>query len=343
MPQSEVNTLTSWSTQEGYLVKYAEPCCLPIFGNPVKWPSTIHLNAGVNYIPVHSLTSIKLSELFGADTSKIILLIDIYTLQVYNPGFGHFNTLKYLAPGIGYIAFLSQSIDIAYPKTATLVSQQILNENREPYLFTNGTLWNNLVNTRSMHIISIEKSALSNVNSGDYIGAFLSNGICVGMAEYKGGDRMILTVFGDDKYTIEKEGMDNDEKINFKLYRNYSGEVINLSATYDLNAPEHDGLFLNYGFSRIISLTQPLTSFGNISTEKIVIFPNPSSDLFTIRSKNAFDNISLVNLYGQTIFRDHTANSGEYILDATQYPKGIYFIAVKSINGNVTNHRIVIQ
>ena len=163
------------------------------------------------------------------------------------------------------------------------------------------------------------------------------------MAEYNGGDRMLLSVFGDDQYTTEKDGLDYGDKINLKLYSINTGEVINLYATYDLTAPEHDGLFVDFGFSRINSFAKVLTSFGDPLAEKVVVFPNPSSGLFTIRSKNAFDNVSLSNLYGQTIFTKRVTNSGEYLLDATQYPKGIYFITVKLTTGNVTNHRIIIQ
>jgi len=343
LPDEDFNTLIWWDPSEGYNVKYAQSCCLSIYGTQVNWPSTIQLNAGVNYIPVHSLTPIKLNELFGADTSKIILLIDIYTLQVYNPGFEQFNTLKYLEPGLGYIAYMSEPMELIYPEPTTLLTPEYLTEAREPYHVNNATTWNNLVSTGSMHYISVENTALSDIQTGDFLGAFLSDGICVGMAEYTGGNRLLLPIFGDDLYTTEKDGMDNNEDIIFKLYRHQSGEVKNLSATYDLTAPEKDGLYEKYGFSRIILLKEIKTGLGNLSKEKIDIFPNPSFGIFTIQSDNTIENVSLLNLCGETVFTERDLDSGEYLLDATQYPEGIYFIAIKTSTGKITNHKIVLQ
>jgi len=343
LPDEDFNTLISWDPSEGYNVKYAQSCCLSIYGTQVNWPSKIHLNEGVNYIPVHSLTPIKLQDLFGADTSKIILLIDIYTLQVYNPGFEQFNTLKYLEPGLGYIAYMSQPLDIIYPQPTTLLNPEFLTGEREPYHISNATTWNNLVSTGSMHYISIENSALLDINSGDYLGAFLIDGTCVGMAEYTGGKRLLLPVFGDDLYTTVKDGIGINENIIFKLYRHNTGEVINLSATYDLTAPENDGLYVKYGFSRIILFKEIIIGVGNLPEEKIAIFPNPSFGLFTIQSDITLDNISLLNLFGETVFSERDLNSGEYLLNATQYPEGIYFISVKTSTGKVTNHKIILQ
>lgn len=341
-PEQGVNTLYNWNPATAYKVKYAQPCCLPLFGNPVTLPSTIYLNVGVNYLPVHTTTPIAIAELFGADTVKIISVVDIYSLQVYNPGFGNLNTLQFLEPGVGYLVYMLQSANITFPiSTKTLSASEI--PKRYPYRVTNHTPWNEVNNTGSFHLISVEKSGLSNLEEGDFIGAFSSNGICAGMVELSDSERLILPVFGDDPYTPDKEGMEENEYLSFKLYRNSTGEESDLIAVYDPSMPNHDGWFVNYGLSKIIALNTGATSVGDICAENVAIFPNPAHDLLTVVCSSGLRSIKLQNMISQIVYTADTEGSLRCQIDVSKYPEGVYFITVECETGLITTRRVVIH
>lgn len=341
--EQSINTLISWSTEVGYKVKYEQACCLPLFGSPVTWPSTVHLDAGINYIPVHSRNPVKLTDVFGADTNMIILLIDIYSMQVFSPSFGEFNTLEYLEPGIGYMAYVSDSINITYPIPTKNMATNIYFAKREPFQVRNQTIWNDVINTGSMHFISIDKTALSDLDYGDYIGAFTSNGRCSGMVEYIGNAKTIIPVFGDDPSTTEKDGMSENEFISIRLYSHSSGIESDLSVIYDPAFPDDKGIYVNFGLSGILRITTGTASENNLKSEKLLIFPNPAKDYLIIQSDAGICDIKLSNFYGQDLFTERVENSNECFLNLANYGKGVYFIEVKTNKGWVTNQRILIQ
>jgi len=342
-PEQNVNTMISWTPVIGYKVKYAQPCCLPIFGNQVTWPSLVHLNVGVNYIPVHSPTPVDLREVFGADTAKVILLVDIYTVQVYNPGFGIFNTLEYLEPGIGYLAYMAQSTNITYPTPTKSNAASALTTGRKPFSIQNRSPWNDISNTGFMHMISFEKHALQGTAPGDFIGAFDMNGTCMGMAEVTGGEKLILPVFGDDPYTPDKEGLDEGEYISYKLFRNSTGEIMDIRVVYDASFPNSDGLYATYGLSGIIKSAIGTTSVDNPESERITVFPSPANDQLYIRTGSGLQQVRLINHIGQSVAVEKPENAQEYLFDVSNYPRGVYIIEVKTGSGMLSTHRVILQ
>jgi len=78
------------------------------------------------------------------------------------------------------------------------------------------TNWNSVIRTGSQHIISI---SAANLDAGDVVGIFATDGTCTGMAQYNGVDEMLpLVVYGNDMTTTVKEGMIQDELMTFKIF-----------------------------------------------------------------------------------------------------------------------------
>jgi photosystem II stability/assembly factor-like uncharacterized protein len=86
----------------------------------------------------------------------------------------------------------------------------------------------------------------------------------------------------------------------------------------------------------------PLTNQQNISESKnslIKIYPNPSSDVITIQSKQPVDRITIVNQQGMALIK----RDGESIqsIDVSNLSQGIYFIRIEQ-DGQIRTKKIII-
>jgi PKD repeat protein len=88
-------------------------------------------------------------------------------------------------------------------------------------------------------------------------------------------------------------------------------------------------------------------SMTNIVTPShIVLFPNPAKEQVTVRY-NELPTDAVVELYdltGRTIAA-YTVNNqkGDLVVPTSSYPKGIYLVVVRSANGLISQHKLVIE
>ncbi|GAB4289171.1 MAG: hypothetical protein Kow0068_14780 [Marinilabiliales bacterium] len=84
--------------------------------------------------------------------------------------------------------------------------------------------------------------------------------------------------------------------------------------------------------------------YSNINTnsfnnKQITVFPNPSSKEINIICKN-MQEIELINENGQLI-EQYNVNSDKFVINVANRNKGIYFVKVETINGNVIEKIVV--
>jgi len=341
-PDQNVNTLGVWNAHAGYKVKYLAPCCLPLFGQAVPLPSTIHLNVGVNYLPVHTKVAVKLTEVFGADTNRIISVVDIGTLQIYSPSFGGLNTLVWLEPGVGYLAYMMQSANITYPANLKSSAPAGL-PNREPFRGAHVAPWNEVINTGSYHLIAFENAALKDIETGDVIGVFNQHGLCAGFGTKTETDRLLIPVFGDDPYTQDIDGMAELEMLTFRLYRHQSGEVLDIEVNFDPIAPNSDGLFTGYGLSRVTGLKAESTSVHDQTGYDLSVYPNPADKTVTVQWSKGIRSVSLVNAFSQMVAEVQLQGEAQAEMDISRFPAGVYLLTVKDMAGLVRLKRLVVE
>jgi len=106
--------------------------------------------------------------------------------------------------------------------------------------------------------------------------------------------------------------------------------------------------FLNTARSTLLSSTKcdGLTGIEDImSSDNVIIYPNPSSDMFTIEwpGEYKFERMEVVDLVGKTILTENMTNVyAKYVVNTQNISEGIYF--VKLINGNkITTSKIMIS
>ena len=76
-----------------------------------------------------------------------------------------------------------------------------------------------------------------------------------------------------------------------------------------------------------------LTGATNVNgiENSIRLFPNPASDVINLTNINTYDNVTVSNITGQTIYE--SAVSSDMQIDVSQYQAGIYVIKLSGENG----------
>ena len=317
-PEHGINTIGEWNPYEGYKFKFAQPMSI-VFTGPEVFPKTVALPEGVSFIPVLSDLPVPVSVL-NPVLPNMLYLFDIYNLK-YNWPAGGVNQIDFLEPGLAYL------INLTIPGTINFAAKTSTGLNNYKPL-VNNTTWNNVINSGSYHMLAVTTSALSKLETGDYIGIFNNSGLCTGMAQYTENSNLALIAFGDDFTTAVTDGLLAGEMMNFRIFR--SGEEFEVEPVFDPSKQNFTGLFEEGGLSAIIDFKMGVTSIHENPLNSITVYPNPSNGIFNINLKGIENvEISVTNAQGQLI--DRTVISDLYQLNLSHQPKGVYFI--KFLNG----------
>ena len=74
----------------------------------------------------------------------------------------------------------------------------------------------------------------------------------------------------------------------------------------------------------------------------IKLFPNPADKVLTIKTRTAaIDYINIYNNLGQTVMDLGPINSEEYTINTEALQKGIYYINIKDVQGNIFNGKVL--
>jgi hypothetical protein len=326
-PSQNLNLFGEWDVYNGYKIKMNEPALLEFYGLPAV--QSVSFNAGLHYLPELSPNSVSAADILGPVGDDLLFAFNIQEGLIYWPAGGIY-TLETLEPGIGYLIRLLNPATFDFSVKASSGVNQVTS-------FINNTPWNNVTMTGDAHIISIDKAAMGEIETGCVIGVFNSSGICVGMIEIaeKSNNRALI-VNGDDFTTSAIDGLTTGEYLNLKLFNPATGQVSDLAATYDQNW--NTGTFESGGLSIIKELKASALGVGNNSI-KFEIYPNPSDGLFNILL-NGKVSIEVVNTTGQIVKTSIFEGNGT--LDLTQAGKGVFYVKVVSEKG-IKVEKIIIK
>ncbi len=125
------------------------------------------------------------------------------------------------------------------------------------------------------------------------------------------------------------------DKNSLKFYGAPSSENI---GTYSINLTAEDFAGASISQTFLLSVLQS-SDVSNINNN-IFIYPNPSSGIFTLRTKNITDySYKVTNISGQILISKTSDNYSE-IIDLRKYSNGIYFVEV--ISGNQAYYNKII-
>jgi len=322
-PAGGINSMLIWTYNKGYKIKVSQEVDLPMTGCQQD-NTTINLSSTWNILPVMSQCEVDPVELFSPVIDKILIVKEIAGTGVYWPEMG-IHTLNVLQPGLAYYVAVNQSTSVTYDPC------QNVKQSMPTSAANDNTIapWGNPVLSGSSHTFAFSESALENLQTGDFIGAFSTDNVCYGFTQIsEQNQNTAMTLFGDDLSTPEKDGFREGELISFKVLNSGTNEEFFVQADFSGNYPSSDGRFTDNGISVINYLN--LNSSGLASFENMVNFyPNPSSGHIEFISKNneAYQ-LTIQNMSGQVLLEK--VFSGNSALNLSDFNKGVYVVKIEN-------------
>jgi predicted outer membrane repeat protein len=337
-PEFGINTIGDWNVFEGYKVKVVQPDELIIGGNKLA-DNSVSFGPGFHYIPVLSDMPAPIDEVFADPENDIVYLFDQATTQIYWPDGGIF-TLEELTPGRGYPASFLNDVTLNFPDYQNLKSSFI----PEGIVQSNDAPWN-FAKTGNYHQVSISRSALESLEGVEYIGAFDANGICVGASKVDiTTGNILLTVYGDDPISAEKDGALESEILTFKAHQPGNPDL-ELSPVFSTKMPESTGRYADNGLSMITGFKATSTGFGEgLARISVELFPNPARETVTLVCPDYTSlgkwQVEFVNTGGELVEKVKLTGQSTSI-NLERFARGVYFVKVTSQNTTVIEKLVI--
>jgi hypothetical protein len=83
-----------------------------------------------------------------------------------------------------------------------------------------------------------------------------------------------------------------------------------------------------------------LVGMGEVDASRFQIFPNPASDLVTVKSPVEISTIRILNNSGQLVM-DLKVNAADHQIDVSQLESGIYYIRLETVEGQILQKIVV--
>ena len=324
-PAGPVNTIIDWESQSAYKLKMDASAMLPLIGNE-ETNKTLTLSSGWGLIPVicnYPVDAATTLALLDLEVAK-----DVAGTGVLWPDMS-INTLGNLDPGMAYYVLLNSVGSITYPANsdvAVVVNPTVVKLPENP--------WNELRISPSSHLIAIGTNGMEDILPGDVIGVFSTDGNCYGVSQVgNSGQNMVISVFADDMTTTEKDGFENGDTFNLKLYSPESGKEYDLEVVYDQNMPQ-GMFFVNEGLSAISHLKLSSSGIAGHSSG-ISIYPNPTNDIVLVTGVKGFDEIAIINNTGTVLHVQPTNEQDKVSIDMSAFSNGIYQLKLIGVNSTV--------
>ena len=86
-----------------------------------------------------------------------------------------------------------------------------------------------------------------------------------------------------------------------------------------------------------------LNNFKVSETEetKVALYPNPAKETVNIVAEDDIQNVTVVNLMGQTVARHETHGTRRFVLVTNDYPSGVYLLKIATKKGIATRRLVV--
>ena len=320
-PYFGINGIQDYVFGYGYQIKMANQETLEIQGYKISNPA-IQLFENWNILGFLYEEPIPVEDVIAPIVDNVIIIKDEIA-NVYWPFLG-INTIDYMLPGEAYAIKLYSDLEFEFPFIQT---QSRLNnfEQLRPNYYTG------IINTGDNMTLGFPFDVLKkHLNYGDEVGVFDSNNKLVGSSIFKNSN-MAITVWGNDNYSIKKDGMYEGEKLAFKVWNH----KLNHEQSFTIKKwYEGLGIYNSNG----ISIAEELLIENN--KEPILsVFPNPTIDLLNLKLDLPNDSPVSFSLYStigkKEVLFSEELNKGLHNFDFfLQKSPGLYYLIMHTENYN---------
>jgi hypothetical protein len=338
-PPLNTNTIHNWDPYKGYKVKMNNNGTWTMHGDPVIVQS-VNLPSGFSIFPVLTNYEVNIGDVMTNPLQDVLILFEMQSNTVYWPDGGIF-TLTTLKPNYGYLGNFKRAVTVSYPEIICDIDGPKTNYET----VANNGPWP-ISRTANVHLISIDNAAVSELKNVDYIGAFDTDGNCVGYSAFDQTDsNYLLTLYGDDQMTSSKDGASENEMISFVAYDSFNQSKEVLIATFDNSMPQHDGQFITNGLSKILSFKASSTGIGDGDFAGMVnIYPNPAKDEITItypfNGNLSHVDAVFTNTAGKVVMTKQLSSTLSK-LDVSNLAPGVYIITLQNQESIVIKRLVI--
>ncbi|MCF8373278.1 MAG: T9SS type A sorting domain-containing protein [Bacteroidales bacterium] len=332
-PSFSVNTMDTIVIGKGYHIKMNTASILEISGAAIAPELTpISLGQGWNTF-AYMRNSMAPIEIMLASINANIEILKNGAGNVYWPLY-NINMIGNMVPGQGYQVKLNNPATLTYPANGPIAPSKSV---------FNGTLQNftQVNNTGENMTIGIPLYVWENTPAiGDEVGIFSSNGTLIGAGVFNSGN-MAISVWGDDEYSTQVDGMVTGQIFTAKLWNRVTNEVSNLNISWESGSNV-------YNTNDIAVAGKVTHSFAPLSYALNQNIPNPFRNVTKIGfevPEDAHIVISVYNLLGEklqdVVSGSYPAGKHTVDFDATGLASGTYFYKIISDNFVATKNMIV--
>lgn len=332
-PSQGINTLNAWDPVSGYQVKANEEFNLRLRGSTYT-NTSFEYDFGWHLLPVISACNVDLSDLL-AGIEDFVIMKQVAGTGVYWPQYG-INTIGDLLPGKAYYLHADDLINISFPDCNNRKTVNIKTNDD----IVNLTPWGDPVPTAISHLVLFPENTIpgSDIQAGDFIGAFNTLGNCNGLMQISGMTKnLCMTVFGDDPITPDSDGFIQGEPLTFRSYRVNGNKETGMEVIFDPAFPSQ-GFFANHGVSALKKVEFLNTNTdGDSEQPDFNIFPNPAREQITITLNRKLPtqiSILLFDTFGQKVkelkLDPQQIVNQQFTLDVSHLKPGAYLITLKT-------------
>lgn len=237
----------------------------------------------------------------------------------------------------GYCVWAPQDIDTNYQKPAKNIVQEWemnddLGDRHANSLQQGGKLPNNSLECRVVGRI------------------YAKQGVQVQLEWYTSAANLQLTLGVLDKNCLPLDSSTQTGNGIFAFTPSYSGwHTIRLRNATASQSGQHCWVKATYEAPAVVqtnevknkcacTFTEPGAELDVISPLDINLYPNPTSDQFTISLSDELhlESISLINVFGQSFqLSCHSTNGNEYLVGLKQLESGFYWVAIQTSQGSI--------
>jgi alpha-amylase len=237
----------------------------------------------------------------------------------------------------GYCVWAPQDIDTNYQKPAKNIVQEWemnddLGDRHANSLQQGGKLPNNSLECRVVGRI------------------YAKQGVQVQLEWYPSAANLPLTLGVLDKNCLPLDSTTQTGNGIFAFTPSYSGwYTIRLRNATASQSGQHCWVKATYEAPAVVqtnevknkcacNFTEPGAELDVISPLDIYLYPNPTSDQFTISLSDELqlESISLINVFGQSFqLSCHSTNGNEYLVGLKQLESGFYWVAIQTSQGSI--------
>lgn len=314
------NQIVHWNPYEGYKLKLNAAGEVNFVGGDTE--KTLTFGEGWCLLPVLTNQNVDATALFAPVIDNLIIAKTIGGMGVYWPAVG-VQTLLSLTPGESYMVKFSSPSTLSYPPLSSKSTPPVKGY-PNPVVCD---MWESPVNTGNTHIMAFSDDASQVIENGDFVGVFDINDRCVGLTEFSDTATLMITVYGDDPTTPEKDGLFYDEAFVVKVYNPTSNEIKELLMEYEQNM---DVAYREDGLTLITKTTVATTGIGSLNLRFTKVYPNPTSDIIHVYVPGS-ETISLtarvIASNGGAILTELEFN-GQCAINVHSFPAGVYLVQI---------------